>query len=324
MEGEENIPILTIDISKKNGSCFNEAVSKYKSAILLVVSKLKPLFENYVVMMNTAVSAYKLSGGIIMYEKEITQISEILEITFVECLAIQLCYEFFSACTSAILYHHPLKEYILIRTMDWDLPELKNITARFIFQKNGIYLFDAIGWIGCVGVFTAYKKETSENNAYAISLNYRCSENPNFLENVQCLAKGYFPCSFYLRKMLTENISLESLQKVYFVSPCYLTILSKDKNYILVRGRSNYKIKDKENGSAFLIQTNIDNPQSTENQNILYSKERYAHMLRMYISKKIFSMDNIISHIKKFPVTNEQTIYKTIISLKDGILFLEK
>ena len=309
-----NIKTYKIDTSL-GGKCFNYIVNKYKNDILIVINKIKPLYEKYINYLTFGLDVYKSTGGIIMYEDEIAEISGLLGISFVECLLMQLTYEFCSACTSSIKYQYDLAEYILIRTMDWNLPELKKITVRLSFFDKDKYLFDAVGWVGCVGVFTGLKK-----NEYSVAMNYRRSEKPNFMDNMMGLWKGHFPCSFYLRNLLSfpsESLSgsLKNLEEVYFVAPCYLTILSSDKRYILIRGRSTHSLKD--NSKDFLIQTNIDDVTSPECVNILYSKERHSHMLKMFVGEKIYDLKDVISHIKKYPVTNEETIYKTIISLKD-------
>jgi len=339
-----NIETYEIDISTPNGKCFNELVLKYKKSIQKVILKLKCYYENYLSYIKLGINAYILQGGIIMYKDEILEISKILEITFEECLMMQLTYEFFSACTTAVKYQYDIKDYILVRTMDWDLPELKDITVKLIFKNSSVHhpggaLFEAIGWAGCVGIFTGIKRADPEIDSYAIALNYRRTLTPDIKENIAALFKGYFPCSFYLRKILSEkescaNVSLESLQKVFFVAPCYLTILKRGKeilqpsnpklstrqykndSYILIRGRTNYKIK--KGDSKFLIQTNIDDVSpSSACDNILYSKERYTHMSRLYIGKILQNLNGVISHIEKFPVTNEETIYKCIMTTKE-------
>ncbi len=207
--------VYVVDVS--NPRCWNGILADYKSQTLKILASMRPLFKDYIGYANLGLSAYRLLGGVIMYEKEIQEISNFLEISFVECLMFQLTYEFFSACTTAILKSDG--EYVCVRTMDWELDLLKNITVQIRVENEGKYLFDAITWAGFVGIFTGIKR-----NEYCIALNYRRSENPNFISNLTSLTKGYFPNAFLIRDILaTENAisAFNRIQKSHLIAPAY-------------------------------------------------------------------------------------------------------
>ena len=90
-----------IDISKE--TCWNDLVTEYKSRIITVIDKIRPLYSQYLTGAYLILNGYRLFGGTILYEKEIEHISKILGISFTECLLFQLCYEMNSACTSALV-----------------------------------------------------------------------------------------------------------------------------------------------------------------------------------------------------------------------------
>jgi hypothetical protein len=172
----------SIDIS--DPKCWNEIVIEHKKSILSIVELIRPLYSKYLLLFKGSLFTYKLTGGIVLFEQEIYEIAKILEISFAECLLFQITYELCSACTSAILQSD--NKYVHVRTMDWEIDQLRDITASFRVYNKDKYLFDSIGFVGCVGVFTGFKKDI-----YTISLNYRRTANPSIWSNIKALFKGY-------------------------------------------------------------------------------------------------------------------------------------
>lgn len=67
-----------------------------------------------------------------------------------------LSYELFATCTSIIV---PDKDGnpLHCRTMDWDLPALRDLTLEVEFQRNGKTLYHATTWAGYVGILTGMR-----------------------------------------------------------------------------------------------------------------------------------------------------------------------
>lgn len=289
-----------IDISSPE--CWNTLVTDYKDRIMIVLHKIRPFYEQYLAGANLAMSGYQLFGGRILYKKEIDQIATLLNITFVECLLFQLTYEAFSACTSAIVECDDIMVHV--RTMDWDLPELKDITVKINVYDKDQHLFDAITWAGFVGVFTGIKPEK-----YTLSLNYRRSDNPNLLDNLKMIILGGYPNAYFVRELLTSNDNpLVSIKNVSLVSPAYYILMSEEFSGVIIRDRRSYQIKP-----APIVQTNCD--QLGVGDNILYSYQRLEYMRLKYAR-----LNELIEHISHFPVLNEETIYTTIM-VPEGFLY---
>lgn len=299
-------PIYIIDVRKS--TCWNELVSHYKPKILIVLDKMRPLFSSYIGYVNAGLAVYRLTGGVIMYESEIKEIAKILEITFVECLLFQLTYELCSACTSGILKCDD--KDVMIRSMDWELPELKSLTVRIKVVENDKHLFDAISWAGFTGIFTGIRP-----NKYAIALNYRRSSNPNFITNIMSVFKGYYPNAFFLRRLLSECDDEESVKSVKLISPSYITILSNKTKGTIIRDRE--PSNNRNFRQAPYIQTNCDD--IGVGDNICLSYERISYMNKILHSN--LPLNSLINYIDQFPVNNEDTIYTVIMTTSDFLYF---
>ena len=298
--------IETIDIS--NPKCWNNITKRYKNKILVIFKIMRPLFQSYMTFANLGINSYKLFKGVIMYENEILEISKILDITFNECLLFQLTYEMFSACTSCILKCDD--NYVHVRTMDWELKELKDITIKIRVFRKEIHLFDCITWAGFVGVFTGIKP-----NKYTIALNYRRSLNSNIKNNLLYFFKGAYPNAFFMRHLLESNELPDKIMNVLLVAPAYYTVLytpELKQSGVIIRDRDGYKLK-----SIPCIQTNCD--EIYKGDNIMHSFERIKHMETIIEFNP--TIDDLIQHISEYPVTNEHTIYTTIMSPEKGFFY---
>lgn len=290
------------DIELSDDYKWNKIVTHYKNKILRCIYKIRPLYEQYISYAHIALRTYQILGGTILYQKEIEQISMILGIPFVECLLIQLVYEANAACTSAILKSE--EEYVHVRTMDWDLNELKSITIRIKVFDKGIHVFDAITWAGFVGIFTGIK-----HNKYTISLNYRRNPHPNILENANMMISGAYPNAYFIRELLSSNKDpLLAIKEVELIAPAYYIIMSEDFSGVITRKCSGYSIEY----DYPCIQTNCSDIGIGDN--ILYSYERIEYMNKILYSN--LSNIDLIDYIDKFPVKNEETIYTVIMNLE--------
>jgi hypothetical protein len=296
-----------IDVS--NPKCWNELTTSYKPKILEILDDMRPLFNGYVSYASAGLTLYRMTGGVIMYEKEIQEIAQILEISFIECLLFQLVYEFCSACTSAILKADG--KYVHVRTLDWELDKLKDITVQIKIVNKDKHLFDAITWAGFVGIFTGIKPDN-----YTIALNYRRSENPNIMTNIISLFKGYYPNAFFIRDLLTRNDTDEAydrLKKVLLIAPAYYTFMSETVKCVIIRDRQTFKIRQ-----SPCVQTNSDD---SNGDNIMLSHERSAYMNEVIFSNP--TLNALIEYIERYPVNNEHTVY-TVIMNPQGFLYFKK
>src|ERR1035438_7733288 len=95
----DNTDIRTYRIDVSDPTCWNDLVLEYRSQILEVMAKMRPLTQQYLTYINLGYGTYKMLGGIVLFENEIKEIAKILGITTTKCLLFQLTYELCSACT---------------------------------------------------------------------------------------------------------------------------------------------------------------------------------------------------------------------------------
>jgi len=273
------------------------------------LNKMRPLFSSYITFINAGLIIYRLAGGIFLYEDEIEVVAKLLNITFVECLLFQLTYELCSACTSSIL-QIDTGEYVHVRTMDWEMSELKALTINIKVVNGDIHLFNAVTWAGFIGIFTGYKPDR-----YSISLNYRRTSNPNFLSNIKSAFQGYFPNAFFIRNLLStysdEKQAFYRIKSTHIIAPAYYTFLSNTIKCSIIRDRTTFSIKE-----APCVQTNCD--EVNQGDNIMYSFERISYMNDIITIKP--TLNYLVNYINQWPVQNEHTIY-TVIMTPKGILY---
>ncbi len=258
---------------------------------------------------------------IVMYSQEIIAISKISGISIGRLVLLQLYYELNANCTSIITNSE--SGPCLTRTMDWELPLLKDLTIEVEFTSNGLTKFIATTWVGCVGVFTGMRPDH-----YAVSLNYRRTNHSLFRNVLKTLLYSW-PTSFLIRDTLTqcktyeEAVNILSTQKL--ISPCYLTVASADRSImglkpracILIRDRDGLKPCDKNpenleySEKDYLVQTNHDKYQKIRGENIIYSYERLGVIDKLMTQDLISDPLKLMDSLNEHPIINEETIYTT-------------
>lgn len=94
-------------------------------------------------------STYTLTNKV-MYIEEIQYMAERMGIPVGKAILFQLVYEMSAMCTS--LGSSVNGEMVHFRSMDWELPFLKDLTMSLEFTKNKKTLFHAVSWVGYVGI----------------------------------------------------------------------------------------------------------------------------------------------------------------------------
>ena len=205
---------------------WTEVLTDNLSKLTRVVGELDKLIPkgwiSYGVEKMLATAAYM---NIVYYSAELRAISAITKIPLGKLVILQLYYELNAHCTSIVT--NSKQGPCLTRTMDWELPLLKELTIEVEFMKEGRRLFDATTWVGCVGIFTGMKP-----GAFAVSLNYRRT-NDSALLNVAKTILYSWPTSFLIREVLTNAQSYEEAVSVLsnskIIAPCYFIVASSDR-----------------------------------------------------------------------------------------------
>ena len=287
-----------------------ESIMKATGVTGLVYSSLKAVINSY-------------KNKVLFYD-ELVYISSVTGIEFEKLLLMQLLYEASAACTCIITKVNG--KHVMVRTMDWDMPILKDITIELEFVKNGKTLFIAPTWVGCVGVFTVHIPEK-----YSIAINYRRTKPIGFMslsQNVYRVMKMAWPISYLIRTVgeseMNYESAIKSLQQSDIVSPCYITLYnSNDKSCVITRDTSNHNTFTLSEKQDYIIQTNSDdNSNKVSEENILYSTERYgiAESLIKNNNNNWKDENSLLKNICVHPIINEETVYMCVMIPKLGYL----
>lgn len=265
---------------------------------------------------------YKALSGIIylcknyiMFYDELIYISEVTKIEFPKLLLMQLIYEATSACIITQVNNNS----VMLRTMDWDMPILKNLTVELEFVKDGKTIFVAPTWVGCVGTFIIHVP-----GKYTVAVNYRRTNKINFftiIKNMYTTFMMSWPISYFVRNIAERGIEydsvIEGLRSCNLISPCYITVFNPSgESCIITRNPRSSDISMMEN-SEFLIQTNRDDntQMNNNNENIMYSIERYklASSLIKKNNNNWNSKEKLAKDMFVHSIINYETVYRCII-----------
>lgn len=253
----------------------------------------------------------------IMHYDEIRYISQRIGLSPFEVLLMQLIYETSSACTSTVLKVGP-NEFFL-RTMDWPMLFLKDITIGLNIKKNNKVIGKAITWLGYVGFLTG----TNAVKDYTIAINYRTTTEISVISLVKNLRRTIglkWPIGYLVRRIVEENLAFYDAQKMLetaeLISPCYITIYVPNyQTYMITRDCD--KLVDTRTDN--LVQTNCDwNKLELIRQgepNILWSLERISQvevtqdLINEINENQDLTTDDILKFLIKHPIYNEETIY---------------
>jgi hypothetical protein len=208
--------------------------------------------------------------GHVYYSEELQGIAEASGLPVGKIALMQIAYEVFAACTSIIIdapgsdggktvpFH--------IRTMDWDMEELKPLTIEVNFVRGGVTVFKATTWAGYVGVLTGMRPE-----AFSVSINYRRSREGHergllrgVMSNmVEGLTRSW-PVSFLVREALdrcaTYSAAVGALRESDLMAPTYITVagVSSGEGIVITRNRNGCEADQQLVTSGFIVQANMD------------------------------------------------------------------
>lgn len=273
--------------------------------------------QTYLPLLKPYLDRYQASGFTLMYEEEMKDIASILGVDWTLILALQLAYESFAACTSAVLCLASSPNPVHFRTMDWAMPLLKDLTVHLVIQNDrNETLWEAIGWAGCVGVLTGVKTGLG-----SISVNYRPYDNAPFpvsiLGGLERACQGAWPVGHLVRDCLEHSLCFSALEerltKAPLIASTYLTLGSpspKDGRAVrIIRSSHQSHVLPLEDDDDCLVQTNadfIENQKDTKN--VFASKERVAFMKSLNPS----SVKDLISQVMRPPVLTSICLYACI------------
>lgn len=305
-----NILKVKINLDEKIDNRYSELIKQFdikyiSKQFLEIYNSLKP---NIPFLNNLVSGLVNLHKDKIMYFDEIKYWSEIFEIDFYKVLIMQLIYELNSGCTTFVVPIDGINT--MFRTMDWSMDFLKSITYQAIFYKNNLPIYEAVCWLGSVGIFTG----KSLIHDYSLAINYRRLNDVSIFQiykNYVNSINMHWPVSYLTRHLLENSFTVEqvlhNLSNALTISPVYYIFNNFNSEPIIIRKKPNSNETIKNN---IVIQTNCD--EEGIEPNIMNSYKRLRMLKKIF--KKEYTYDKIIKTINEFPITNEDTIYLSIIS----------
>jgi len=117
-------------------------------------------------------------------------------------------YDFAQLCSTAV-YHDPKKRPVMIRYMDWALPEdIAKYTVQVNYVRSGVPTYSSIGFAGFLGVVTAFSSK------WALAMNQAPSEHlrtSHPLKKVPLLSAT--PTTYAMRQVCDQAISYNALKQ---------------------------------------------------------------------------------------------------------------
>ncbi len=241
----------------------------------------------------------------VKYDKEVANISKWTGIPFGDVVMLQIMYELSSLCTSFVFTDGD-NQNVHVRSMDWPLKMLKDMTIQVEFQRNKKTVFHGITWAGYIGLFTAMKP-----GLCSLSLNYRPNNNGIF-NILTSLAQGKWPSGYLIRDIMEKEVSIEKITKrltdTHLVAPCYFVLCGIKESCRIIRDMQSFQLVKSDKG--VVIQTNRDDEK--DKRNILYSKERHEAAIKFIENAKKVHHTKLLPTVTEFPIINEETIYVTV------------
>jgi hypothetical protein len=226
----------------------------------------------------------------VYYREEIEYLSKELDISPQKLLCLNLIYELSSACTTCCFPG----EKFMVRSMDWDLPLLKDLTFTFNFVGHHF----ATTWVGCIGYFTA------SSSTEGLVINWHKS-NGGLVDRIRLLFSGYYPVRYVVREFFENKKDESYLLQCSLVSPVYFTYMNfKTGEHYRLKRFSSTSIKN----NTFYTVNHDDDNYGTCNC-VLLSGEREKLLLEQY--KPDMSKTQALELYKMYPVLNKETIYVT-------------
>lgn len=304
------IPKVKINLDEKIDIRYREVVKLFSIDLISHnFSKIYDMLKPNIPFLDTIISTLiNDNKDKIMYLDEINYWSTLFKIDFHKILIMQLIYELSSGCTTIIVPVDGINT--MFRTMDWSMDFLKLITYQATFYKNNIPIYEAVCWLGSVGIFTA--KSLIHN--YSLAINYRRLNDLSIIQiykNYLNSVNMHWPVSYLTRHLLENSFTIEqvihNLTNAPIISPVYYILNNFNDKPIIIRRTpiSNEIIKN-----DVVIQTNCDD-EGIE-PNIMNSHERLRMLKKLF--QKEYTYNKITETINKFPITNKDTIYFSVIN----------
>jgi len=323
MSAPSQVPTYQISLDEPPERRWEPVIRDYRQRIKGIYDHLEAQQSGLLSTLISGAISLGSNFNMVLHEAEIQSIAKACDIPFGKLVILQIMYEL-CACCSSLVFTIGDKP-VHVRTMDWALEELKDLTIMVEFTHHNKVIYKAVTWAGYVGVMTAVKPGVA-----SVSLNYREGKG-EIMKNLRNLVAGRWPAGYLIRYVMENPFSCASLIEVLktyqLVAPCYFIVAGTEADQCadIVRDRDGgqlYRMKAKPDGK--IIQTNIDLEAGDGASNILMSRERQAKAREVIMAIQEEDQDlGIVDLFARFtvsPIVNEITIYMAIMSPQSGEL----
>ena len=261
----------------------------------------------------------------VLYVDELSVFADICNVPLGAMILMQVCYELYACCTSAVLSGTADVGPLHFRTLDWGMKGLNQLTVQIEFRQNNKTVYSAITWAGFVGHLTVMKPGVG-----SISLNYRATPNGRLMHNLWRLWYGYYPAGYWIRDVIERCKSykeiVQQLSNRPLIAPCYFVVSGtrNGEGCRLIRDRQGVAaVCSLDDSAKAVIQTNIDCVK-TSKVDISDSKSRHQcaqTQLRHLCVKSIDKVnEDLLKRFMVAPIVNDTTIFGCVMNARHGVL----
>ena len=330
-EGISKVPRFIVNLDEEPATRWNAVIHHYKQDILYLSKTLKEELlgggNSFIYKIIETVAGGLVSAitqlGLVKYYKELKGIASELGIPLHEVVLLQFMYEASACCTSIVVPSSTDEETPLhIRTMDWGMSFLKELTVELDFRRNDKTVFFATSWPCYVGILTGMKPF-----AFSASVNFRVTSS-GYFANLKNTISYSWPIGYLLRAVLEDDIDFEtavqSLANSSIIAPVYYTVcgINAGEGRLITRDRENEVNPWLLSEQGPIVQPNMDHWSDDRNDSILYSIERrnLAHdQLQELIGYSDVNEASLFNLLSKFPILNSLTVSATFMNPAKGI-----
>ena len=155
-----------VNLDQPPGERWSHIVQAYVEVLPNVINLIDTILgEGIVASIANAVFSGLNRIGVVYYHQELEGIAKVSGIPVGKVALLQIAYEVFAACTSIVVdmdmtqndgeSGHSTVTPFHIRTMDWEMEMLDQLTIEVDFVKNGNVVYTGTSWAGYVGLLVS-------------------------------------------------------------------------------------------------------------------------------------------------------------------------
>eukprot|EP01100_Stratorugosa_tubuloviscum_P000880 TRINITY_DN1198_c0_g1_i2.p1 TRINITY_DN1198_c0_g1~~TRINITY_DN1198_c0_g1_i2.p1 ORF type:complete len:221 (+),score=90.44 TRINITY_DN1198_c0_g1_i2:38-700(+) len=170
-----SVPHFYVNLDLPPNKRWIEIATKYKPRLKVAEAEIQRSIDELGKVGSAAESVVSsilgtlTNMGAVLYRNELKSIAKLVDIPLGKLVLMQLTYEASACCTSIVVRGVNGSPYH-IRTMDWGMSFLQDLTIEISFIRNNRVIYRTTTWAGYLGILTG-----SRSMAYSVSVNFRIS-----------------------------------------------------------------------------------------------------------------------------------------------------